>query len=151
MTKDPPVHSGEGSTEEAEPREGGRSGGKQKEGARLQVGGQVGRARAPSPSVTFYGKARGAAGRREAGAGARGGGAAPAEAGAWGTQQVSGLSVGVPALRPRQGHPQVAARATLIHGAGPSLALLGGSGRVLSLCSLVPVCPRISAFKNSGG
>lgn len=121
----------------------------QKEGARPQVGGQVGRARAPSPSVTFYGKARGAAGRREAGAGARGGGAALSEAGAWGAQQVSGCGVGVPAVRPRQGHPQVAAWATLGHRAGPSLALLGGSGRVLSLCSLVPGSPRISALGDS--
>lgn len=129
----------------------GRSGGKQKEGARLQVGGQVGRARAPSPSVTFYGKARGAAGRREAGAGARGGGAAPAEAGAWGRQQVSGLSVGVPAMRPRQDHPQVAARATLIHRARPNVALLGGSGRVLP-CVLLSLCvPGSQSLGTPGG
>lgn len=110
-------------------------------------GGQVGRARAPSPSVTFYGKARaGRGGRREARAGARGGGAEPAEAGAWGARQVSGYGVGVLAVSPRQGQPQVATWATLGHRTGPSLALLGGSGWVLSL---VPVCPRISAIGDS--
>lgn len=97
MAKEPPrVHGGGGQRRRRSHRKWGEEWREQKEGARPQVG----RARAPSPSVTFYGKARGAAGRREAGAGARGGGAEPAEAGAWGAQQVSGRGVGGPSRAP---------------------------------------------------
>lgn len=90
------MHDGGGKRRRRSHRKWGEEWREQKEGARPQVG----RARAPSPSVTFYGKARGAAGRREAGAGARGGGAEPAEAGAWGAQQVSGRGVGGPSRAP---------------------------------------------------
>lgn len=80
-------------------------------------------------------RARGG-GRREAGAGARGGGAAPAEAGEWGARQVSGCGVGVLAVSPGQGQPQVATWVTLGHRTGPTPALLGGlgAGTVSCLC-----------------
>lgn len=111
------------------------------------MGGQVGRASAPSPSVTFYGKAR--AGRRAEGGwgGSKGRRRSAGGGRAWGARQVSGCGVGVLAVLPGQGQLQVATWATLGHRTEPSSARLGGSGRVLCL---VPVCPRISAIGDSG-